>query len=126
MRRFLNVAAVVGALSLSGLSAAQTQTDYYPGNMSFRLGGVFPIDDNLSSLGSTLFGIGIDYRLNRPLLTNGESYFSLDVMFATTTGRKGSVLPFCINHRWFTKSTIDNEEGNRSYIFAGIGAFFVD
>ena len=126
MRRFLNAAAIVGALSLSGVSAAQgTAPDFYPMNMSFRLGGVFPLDDRLDDLGNSLFAFGIDYRLSKPLLPNGETFVSLDWFFGSTTGQKGNVLPLNLNHKWYTSQEAA-EGAKRTYVFLGVGAVFID
>ncbi|MFY9235195.1 MAG: hypothetical protein WAO58_12140 [Fimbriimonadaceae bacterium] len=124
MRRYLNLAALVGALAVSGISSGQS--NYYPINLSFRAGGVFPIDDNLADLGNSLFGLGIDYRIDKPFFEGGETFFSLDWFSGTTTGRKGNVFPVMVNQKWYTRQSEDGSEGSRSYFFLGAGAVFID
>jgi hypothetical protein len=126
MRRFINLAAIAAALSICGSAAAQgTNRDYTPSNFSFRIGGAFPIDDNLSDLGNSLFAAGIDYRIDRPFFPNGETFFSVDWFGRTTSGTKGNVFPVNINHKWFT-NPLPTSEDRRSYFFAGVGAVFID
>lgn len=123
MRRLITLAALAG---VAAISAAQSP-DYYPANLSFRLGAAFPLESQLSDkVGRSLFALGVDYRLNRPLLADGESYISVDWLFGTTSGRKGNVFPFNINHRWYTNTGIDAGPGRRSYFFLGVGGVVVD
>lgn len=123
MRRFLNLAGLAGTLAVSGLASAQTGGSYYPINLSLRLGAVFPIDDRMSDLGNSLFGLGIDYRIDKSFFEGGETFFSLDWFTGTTTGRKGNIFPIMVNQKWFTRGA---EEGGRSYVFVGAGAVIVD
>ena len=127
MRRFINLAAIGAALTVCGVASAQETRDYTPVNFAFRLGVALPIDDNLSSLGDTLFAVGVDYRIDRPFFPNGETFFSIDWFGKSTSGAKGNVFPVNVNHKWFTSGTgLPTTDETRAYFFAGVGAVIID
>ena len=128
MRRFIKGAAIAAVMTAGGSALAQTTNpDYTPVNLSFRIGAAWPLDDNLSNVSDVLFAAGADWRLDRSFFPNGETYFSLDWFGRSgSQGTKGNVFPVCINQKWWTGDPGIDTGGRRAYIFAGVGAFFID
>jgi hypothetical protein len=109
---------------MAGAANAQATStlDLYPSGITARLGVAFPGERVLQDVGHVLGNIGLEYKINRPLFENGETYFALDFMFrAFSDGTNGSAIPFTINHRMYT-----SDDEFRTYWFLGLGATYFD
>lgn len=121
--RIITAAAVLAALGTAGAASAQTRIiDLQPVGVTVRGGVVLPLDSTLERLNNSLIGIGIEYQMNRSLLSKGETFIALDYFTPRVAGNKGSVWPLTINQRWYT----DENALRRRYYFLGIGASFID
>ncbi|HWD41611.1 MAG TPA: hypothetical protein VG944_22400 [Fimbriimonas sp.] len=120
MRKFWSLAATVAALGF--VNVAHAQEDYTPVNISVRAGVALPLDSSLSDFGSPLLALGVEYQLPRPLLSQGDSYVSLDYMTANTLFSHG-VVPFCLNQRFYLSNA---KLGRRTYAFLGVGGAVID
>lgn len=123
LRKFGSAALILAALGVSGAALADDEGQYYPNAITLRAGIAVPVDKNISDyMGNALVNVGVEYLLQRPLLSNGDTYLSLDYFFKGFGGKEqGTVLPFTINQRVYTS----NAEF-RSYYFFGIGATYFD
>mgnify|MGYP005836293567 CR=1 FL=1 len=124
MKRFLIGAAALAGMSLSALAPAQVDriTDATPYNFSFRGGWVLPIDDKLSDFADSLIGIGVDYIPPTQFLRGSETFFSIDYIFKSTSGKKGSIFPIHVNQRFYS----DPATKMGSYWLVGVGAHVFD
>lgn len=124
MKRFLIGAAALAGMSLSALAPAQVDriTDATPYNFSFRGGWVLPIDDKLSDFADSLIGVGVDYVFPKQFLRGSETFFSVDYIFKSTSGQKGSIFPVLLNQRFYS----DPSTQMGTYWLVGIGATVVD
>ncbi|RYG49728.1 hypothetical protein EON79_00270 [bacterium] len=122
MKQF-TLALLAGVAAVASAQGSKTVGDTYPYGISVRAGVVFPIERSFSDFYSpTLLGLGVDYTFNRPLFKGGETFFSLD-FFTSQIGRKGNVVPFMINQRFYSNA---RELGSRTYAFVGLGVVFRD
>lgn len=117
---------IIAGMAIAAIGAAQSTNPFRaPSNIAFRLGWVFPIDDVLDARANNLIGVGADWFLERPLLPEGESSISFDILAKSSSGAKTNIFPILLNHRWY--SGPENElGGGRSYWFAGAGIAIVD
>jgi hypothetical protein len=113
---------ILVALAVVGAAAAHADSTY-PYNFSIRLGVVFPIDNSYSNISDSFAGAGLEYAFEKSFVAGGESYLSLDYQGKDFGKTKGTVMPLCLNQKWFTG---DQQLGLRSYYFLGVGAAFVD
>lgn len=124
MRRIITVAAMLAAIGITGVAAAQSPTapDLTPVNVTFRGGVALPLDSRLTDVGNTLLDLGAEYMLPTPWIRGGETFFSLDYFTQGLNGR-GSVIPFMVNQRWYQG---DENQVRRRYFFLGAGVAFID
>jgi hypothetical protein len=126
-KKFLTAA--VAALGIVGVSVAQsstTQIDATPSNLTFRLGVVFPLDDNLRENSDLYGGLGVDYTFPTQLIKGSTTYASLDWFFKGSNGRNGNVFPIAINQRFYSKTGNSFYPDGRSYFFIGGGVAIID
>lgn len=117
MKRILTLAAVAASVFAFGEQQALDPT-----GITFRAGGVWSLDSG-KGLGNML-GIGVDVRLPRSLMSNGESYLSGDWMAKSLAGKHNMAVPVLINQRMYLGG--GEEPGRRLYAFAGLGFAVVD
>lgn len=126
MKRSLFLAASAFGLGSAALSQAQVGSaiDPTPSGISIRGGFVIPIDDDLRDVAKTWSGVGLDYTFTKQYLKNSDTYVSVDYLFRSIDGGRGSFWPVMLGQKFYQGG---NELGeNRSYINAGIGAVFFD
>jgi hypothetical protein len=117
MKKSILVAlAVVGAVSAHA-------DNTYPYNFSVRVGVVFPIENSYSNISDSFAGVGLEYAFEKSFVAGGESYLSLDYQGKDFGRSNGTVMPLCLNQKWYTGT---QEYGTRTYYFVGVGAAFVD
>lgn len=122
MRNLFTIA--VAALGVATVSAqAQDPDALIPVNVSVRLGVGLPIDGDLRDISSSLFGIGLEYKIDRSLLSGGDTYFALDYLRTGSKGDKGQIIPFTLNQRFYLRQL---SEGHRTYGFAGVGVAWLN
>ena len=123
--KMVKAAAAIAALGACAVASAQIEKlDTTPSGLSVRAGIAISMDDSLSNtLGSSLIGLGVEYRFSSGLLKSGETYLSIDYMTKNFGGARGSIFPITVNQRWFmTKAGTTR----RTYGFLGLGVAIVD
>lgn len=124
MKRLLLLSA---ALMLAVTAHASSGANQFgsPNNIAFRIGIAYSFDDSTRSAGGTLFGVGMDYYLERSLFgPEGEAYVSLDWLTGTKSGSNVQMFPLMINQKWFGEPR--NLDGTqRTYWFVGGGIVFL-
>jgi hypothetical protein len=120
MRNVLTIAAA--ALCVATASAQTQDPDaLIPVNVSVRLGVGLPIDNDLRDFSSLFIGFGLEYKTNRSLLANGETFIAAD-LFKGDKSDSGYVIPLTLNQRFYTGNIGD---GRRTYAFVGVGIGFL-
>ena len=124
MKRTLTLAASAFGLGAAAIATAQAPIDARPSGIAFRGGLVVALDKDLRDRDKTWAGLGLDYTFTTQYLKGGETYISVDYIFNSSSGNKGSYWPVMLSHRFYNNDGA--EEGKRSYLNAGIGAVFFD
>ncbi|MCB0825559.1 MAG: hypothetical protein KDC26_05180 [Armatimonadetes bacterium] len=113
---------VLAALGVAAISSAQGNLLEEPTNIAFRLGYVYPVDATMRNISPSYLGIGIDiYPEGFNLMSEGESYISIDWFGKSGSGAKGNAFPVMINNKVYSDSGY-----GRSYFFYGLGVVFAD
>ena len=111
---------VLAALGVAAISSAQGNLLEEPTNIAFRLGYVYPVDATMRNISPSYLGIGIDiYPEGFNLMSEGESYISIDWFGKSGSGAKGNAFPVMINNKVYSDSGY-----GRSYFFYGLGVVF--
>jgi hypothetical protein len=130
MKRCLILAASAFGLGVLAASAsAQVRAeplDPTPTGISLRGGIMIPIDNNTRDFAKFWAGFGLDYTFDRRFLKNADTFISVDYLFKSSSGDRGSMWPVLLGSRFYTADELNYEEGGRTYLFAGIGAVFFD
>ncbi len=123
--KMIKAAAAIAAIGACAVASAQgDRLDTTPSGISVRAGIAISMDSSLTnSLGSSLIGLGIEYRFSTNLIKSGETYLAIDYMTKNFGGARGSILPITVNQRWFS-----TKPGRtlRTYGFLGLGVAIVD
>lgn len=126
MKGILSLAACAATLGLSAGAFAQfggsNTLDATPHQFNVRGGIILPIDNSLRDLNNTWIGLGLDYRFEKSLLKDGETYLSIDWIGQSSSGSGFNVFPVMLNQRFWGEGA----PGARTYSFLGLGVVFFD
>ena len=123
MRNVLTIVAAALGVATASIAYGQTQDPdaLIPVSISVRAGIALPLDNDFRDISSTLFGLGLEYKLDNSLLRSGDTYFALD-FFKGNRSDNGYIIPLTINQRFYNRRLND---GRRTYFFGGIGIGFI-
>lgn len=126
MKRSLTLAASAFGLGCAALSSAQVRNviDPTPSGISFRGGVVLPIDDTLRDVVKTWVGLGMDYTFTKQYLKNSDTSVTLDYIFKSSSGDRGSFWPVNLTQRFYSGGNQLGED--RTFVDVGLGAVFFD
>jgi hypothetical protein len=114
-------------LAASAVASAQSSggslPDLTPSGVSIRLGGVFALDGPLRNEQKLWFGGGLEYQLQRTLIADSPTYFSVDFAAQSGSGGHGSFFPICVNQRFYMGPAV---HGSRGYLFLGAGVVIMN
>ncbi|MCE9557632.1 MAG: hypothetical protein K8R88_01650, partial [Armatimonadetes bacterium] len=106
------------ALAVAGF--AQTKSLINTSGMSFRLGGVYPLEKATRNITGNMIALGADVEIPTSLMKGSASFFSVDWYGKSGSGAKGNFFPVMINQRF------GDVEESKTYSFLGVGVVFID
>ncbi|MBX3118323.1 MAG: hypothetical protein KF784_04600 [Fimbriimonadaceae bacterium] len=101
MKRVMLLAALAATIGTSAAASAQKLGDVTPYNFAFRIGLVYPVNDNLRDINDNFILLGADYTFTSQYLKNSDTFLSIDYIAKALNGDQGSYWPILINQRFY-------------------------
>jgi hypothetical protein len=114
--------ALTALMALGGATASAQQTTVDVTGLTVKLGTMFPLDDNVSSVADSFLSLGLEWQGGPGLTKFGEGYLSFDYYGRSLSFKRGSASLVTFNQRIYKEST----DPNRTYVLFGGGLGFLN